>query len=144
MIEASAAGELQRAANDLFPRAEVSGFEALDERDRTLYCAWTFCGEVDAGGFEQFFLGDSGERARDTVEALERIGATDAADLLERAIRLFPSGRVPADRDDRDDAMEDLGPEGRAELARLADAFEEIGSERIIERLAEFYRTHRR
>ncbi len=139
MMGAAAAGQLQRAANDLFPRAEASGYEALDQRDRTLLCAWMFCGGVDAGGFEQFFLDDSGRFAAETVQALDRIGAEDAADLLECAIRLFPSGRVPADRDERGEAMDDLGPEQRATLARLADEFEAIGSERILDRLARWY-----
>jgi hypothetical protein len=133
------AGQLHRAANDLFPRAESRGFDALDERDRTLYCAWTFCGEVDAGGFEQFLRGDSGRRAQETAEALERIGATDAADLLDRAIRLFPSGRVPEDADARGEELDDLDPDRRAELERLADELEEIGSDRVMERLAQWY-----
>ncbi len=139
MLEAVQATRLQRAANDLFPRAESRGFEALDERDRTLFCVWLFCGEVDSGGFEQFFHDDAGQWAEETARALERIGADDAAALLREGMALFPRGRVPRDADDRNEVIEDLAPEARRALADLDDRFQELGSDAVVDRLATWY-----
>ncbi len=131
--------ELQRAANHLFPRAEAKGFDALDDRDRTLFCVWLFCGEVDSGGFEQFFLGEAGGRTEETIRALERIGAGDAAELLREGIALFPSGRVPEDIDDRVDAIEDLPAAAGRAFADLGDRFQAIGSDEVMRQLADYY-----
>jgi len=139
MIEVALTSRLQQAANDLFPRAEARGYHALDERDRTLFCVWLFCGEVDSGGFRQFFHDDSGSWAVETAQALERIGAEDAAGLLREGMALFPLRRVPADGGARRDALANLSAEARRALADLDGRFEPIGSDQVMTRMMQWY-----
>ena len=139
MVEVALASRLQQAANDVFPRAEARGYHALDERDRTLFCVWLFCGEVDSGGFRQFFHDDSGSWAGETAQALERIGARDAADLLHQGMELFPHQRVPADGGARRDALANLSVEARRALADLDGRFEPIGSDQVMARMVRWY-----
>lgn len=68
--------------------------------------------EVNNGGFDQFFFNSSGDRAHETVDALETIGAKKTADLLREAIDAFPDSRVPKDREERGGLMlNDVSPE---------------------------------
>lgn len=55
-------------------------------------------GEVNNGGFNQFYFNTSGDYAHETHEALIFIGAHKTADVLRRANDLYPSNKVPRDR----------------------------------------------
>jgi hypothetical protein len=48
-------------------------------------------GEVNNGGFDQFFYNNAGDNTR----ALEAIGAFKMADILKRAAAVFPAGMPP-------------------------------------------------
>ena len=87
---------------------------------------------MENGGFAQFFHHDSGARAADTVESLERIRAVRAAALLQDVINLFPGGEVPEDEDDRTDAFDQIATEMGDEIAAFDDRFYDSG-ESIVE-----------
>jgi Domain of unknown function (DUF4375) len=54
---------------------------------------WALESEVNNGGFSQYFLNDSSETAFFVVEALNKIGAPETADICRRAITVaFPAG----------------------------------------------------
>jgi len=134
MLELGLTGRLQQAANDLFPRAEARGYDALDERDRTLYCVWLFCGDVDAGGLRAFLGQGPARRPQDTAAALDRIGASDAAAVVRAGVALSPAGI-------RGDAPSSARPPPDRERAldELGARFDAIGSERILDRLVGWY-----
>ena len=92
--------------------------------------------EVNNGGFDQFFFNSTGDRTAETVVALEAIGANAVAEIARAAIAKFPQGDVPADRDARQELLEQVSPDGEAfaredeafyaypdDLARLVDAY---------------------
>ena len=57
---------------------------------------WAVEGEVNNGGFSQYFLNSSAETAPFAPEAFEKIGAPGTADICRRAIaKAFPLGLPP-------------------------------------------------
>jgi hypothetical protein len=71
-------------------------------------------GEVNNGGFDQFFFNSAGDRAADSIEALEAIGAHKTADIVRRACARFPGGMPPADRFARQEVLEIVSPDSEA------------------------------
>jgi hypothetical protein len=55
-------------------------------------------GEVNNGGFDQFFYNNAGDNTADTILALEAIGAVRTADIVKRAAAMFPGGMPPKER----------------------------------------------
>ena len=55
---------VRKAIDSVFARLHASGYRSLNEMQRTLLCVWTATGEIDNGGFEQFFFNTSGELVR--------------------------------------------------------------------------------
>jgi len=58
-------------------------------------------GQVNNGGFHQFFFNSAGDCTAETISALDVIGAHAVADLLKRAAGMFPNGSPPKDRQAR-------------------------------------------
>lgn len=87
-------------------RTGLENLEALMPSARVIYLAGVLDGEVFNGGFHQYFSNSSGEHAHRTLFALHELGATRRASLLQRAIAIFPSKRVPQDRGERNDALD--------------------------------------
>jgi hypothetical protein len=91
----------KRPIDSLFQRIEEGGIEALTDSERWLF-ALTWLGlETNGGGLHQFFFNDAGKFAVDAVFGLEAIGASKSADVLRRAVALFPQGHVPTDQTER-------------------------------------------
>jgi hypothetical protein len=67
-------------------------------------------GEVNNGGFHQYFNNYSGGNAAEALIALETIGALRMADILKRAIGRFPAGNVPKDRESRLEILSNVFP----------------------------------
>ena len=64
--------------------------------------------EVNNGGFHQYFLNSDDDHPRLALEWLRRVGAAEVVALLETAMRRFPGGTPPADREARILALEEL------------------------------------
>jgi hypothetical protein len=58
-------------------------------------------GEVDNGGFEQYFTNSSGDNLYEAMTALDLIGAVRTASILRRACAKFPTGLPDRDWDRR-------------------------------------------
>jgi len=69
----------------------------LSPAARTLFDCGRFSGEITNGGFGQFFDNSTGDTAHEILDSLRRIGASLSVGLLEKAMSLFPGGRVPTD-----------------------------------------------
>jgi hypothetical protein len=77
--------------------------------------------QVNNGGIHQFFFNVSGEYVRETVAALNRIGAPKTQALLERAVAVaFPRGYPPDAREHQ---------EALAEYDDVADALAPLDTE---------------
>lgn len=69
-------------------------------------------GEVNNGGFDQFFYNSAGDETAAIIRALKKIGALKTADLVTRAAAKFPGGMPPADRFKRQKILlEKVNPE---------------------------------
>ena len=71
--------------------------------------------EINNGGFDQFFFNEAGDRAIQTIDALEAIGAHRTATIVRGACARFPEGTPPTDQDQRQgQLLESVSPEGDA------------------------------
>ncbi len=119
------------ALSDLvFPRYDRDGFAALTPAEQVAYCVDALEREVNNGGFEQFFWNSSGDTAHETVEALQAIGANNAASIVREAIACFPGGSVPASRDEREGVLSSLGEAPRGKWSELDGRFCEYPDDR--------------
>ena len=96
----------------VFERFEAVGFAGLRPAEQVAHCVHWLELEVNNGGFDQFFWNSAGDQAQQTVDALEAIGAPKFADLVRRAIAVFPGGTPSPDRDERGDAMAGKNKDG--------------------------------
>jgi hypothetical protein len=64
----------------------MKDYRELDPRQRAAHLVFWYESEVQNGGHFQYFANQSGERADETVSALEAIGAPAHADVLRRAL----------------------------------------------------------
>jgi len=79
-------------------------------------------GEVNNGGFHQYFYNSAGDRTAGTIQALEIIGAVVMADIVKRAAQKFPYGMPPKNRFERQDVLLETYPNAEAFQA-LDDEF---------------------
>jgi hypothetical protein len=71
-------------------------------------------GEVNNGGFHQFFYNSAGDKTFETIQALEIVGAFKMAEIVKRAAQIFPSGMLPKDRFKRQAILLKLYPKAEA------------------------------
>jgi hypothetical protein len=71
-------------------------------------------GEVNNGGFHQYFYNSAGDRTAETIQALEIIGAFKMAEIVKKAAQMFPSGMPPKDRFERQAILLKLYPKAVA------------------------------
>lgn len=110
----------------VFERLEKFKLDGLVDLDRFFVCAWVLDGEVNNGGFDQFYYSSSGDLALEAIEAFEAIGAHGRADIIRRANSVFPDGKPPKDMDERI-ALLDSMPESKKELlSSLNDEYYKI------------------
>lgn len=76
-------------------------YEKLTEAERVFILVWELESEVNNGGLNQYYCNSSGDWASGCPDALKRIGAGKAAQIIENANNLFPGGCPPKDRDER-------------------------------------------
>lgn len=91
----------KRPIDLLYEKIEASGLDSLTPCERWMF-ALTWLGiETNNGGLHQFFFNDAGQFAVDALLGLETIGAAKTANVLRRAIALFPDGHIPTDQTKR-------------------------------------------
>ncbi|MRM82662.1 DMP19 family protein [Riemerella anatipestifer] len=82
--------------------------DKLTEPQKQFYYNQCLEREVNNGGFNQYFVSPSGEFAHQTLHSLIDIGAETTAGILQKAIEQFPNKKVPTDRDERIDLVEEI------------------------------------
>ena len=115
---------LHRAIDAAFDQLASGGYDSLSPARRVLVCVWGACGEIDNGGFDQFFFNTSGDWALDTAEAFRAISAPELADLVARAVREFPDGNPSRDLDTRREQLDRLPLESQARFHELSSKFD--------------------
>ncbi len=93
-------------------------------------------GEVNNGGFHQFFYNSAGDNTVETIRALETIGAASMADIVKRAAAMFPGKMPPKDRFVRQDVLLENYPDS-AVFRKLDEEFYEY-PDNLSELLAKF------
>lgn len=96
-------------SNLVFEAAERRGVENLTEAEFTAFVVDGVEREVANGGFSQFYFNSAGDQARETVEALHRIGAHKMAELVEKANAAFGERGPNPDRDKRQEQLDEIG-----------------------------------
>ncbi len=78
--------------------------ERLSDAERTIYIVYTLEGEVNNGGFAQYFYNSSGDLGYELEAAFQKIGASETATICEKATAVFGTA-YPQDRSERQDIM---------------------------------------
>jgi len=71
-------------------------------------------GEVNNGGFDQYFYNSAGDKTSEAIQALEIVGAFQMAEIVKKAAQMFPSGMPPKDRFERQAILLKLYPKAEA------------------------------
>lgn len=82
------------------------GFDGLNEKEQAIYSIWWLEAEVNNGGFHQYFWNSAGDHADAALKSLKKIGATQTASLLEKAIDIAFDGTLPESRSKRQMQLE--------------------------------------
>lgn len=109
---------------DIVTNVDTDRFAELEPDAGDIYLVGLLEGDVNNGGFSQYFWNTEGQHAASTVEVLKRIGAKETASLLRRAMKLYgapPSG----DLDEWYDRLERVDSEHEEQLAELDEHFYE-------------------
>jgi len=88
----------------LYSRIENSGsqsWDCLNAGEKAAIAIWELDGEVNNGGFDQYFFNSSGDHALEAVPALKLVGAVKTEALVRKALTAFPHGVPSEDRDIR-------------------------------------------
>ena len=80
----------------------------LTEPQKLFYFNQNLEREINNGGFNQYFCNSSGDNAHETILSLKAIGADKTANILQKAIDQFPDKKVPKDRDERTEIVEQI------------------------------------
>ena len=98
-------------------------FDELSLPERVFRAIWELEGQVNNGGFDQYFFNSSGDTAFAVVDALTAIGAGRTARIAVRANGVFPGATPPRDRHQRQALLNALGPQQKALLEDLDAEF---------------------
>jgi hypothetical protein len=104
-------------------KAEGRGERSLTDTERRLLAAYWVEAEVNNGGFDQYFFNSAGDEAEAALAGLKDMGAAGAAALLERAMAVFPGGKPPADRFERQKVMEQIAHQSKPVWDKCDDEF---------------------
>lgn len=117
--------------------------EKLNEHERILFITQIVEGEVNNGGFSQFFYNSSGNFSNEIVEAFTQIGALKTAEICKGALTVFPD-KAPTNRAERQDLLEKLDCDDA--LEKYDEAFYEYEDNLLelnttyIEKYSEFFK----
>jgi hypothetical protein len=106
-------------------KVNSGGIESLAQAEKTFHYIYWLEAEINNGGFDQYFFNSAGDHAQDVPGALEEIGAGFTAQLVREAMEVFPGGKAPQDRNERQEMLLNIGGQGDALLNELDSRFYE-------------------
>jgi hypothetical protein len=98
-------------------------FADQSEAQKVFSVIWELEGQVNNGGFAQFFTNSGGEVANHAPWALRKIGAARCADIVARALRVASPRELPTDQTALEALVEALSPESVEALHALHEDF---------------------
>jgi hypothetical protein len=114
--------ERKSAITLLDEKVEECGFDSLTPSERWFYAVCWFIRETNCNALHGYFFNHAGAYCLDALHGLELVGAARTADILRRAIALFPGGSVPVDHAARQIALGELGDDVEwGVISRLTD-----------------------
>jgi HEAT repeat protein len=122
--------------------AEVDSLQKLAPPLRTYLAVTILKGEVENGGFEQYFANSSGDDWREALAGLKEIGAKKTVALLKEVIAMFDDSTPSPKRKTRVEQMNRWNSKQVARLRKIEDAFYK-DPDRLTERLADYTIKHR-
>jgi hypothetical protein len=81
-------------------------FDRLTEGEQMVWHVTCMQAEVLNGGFHQYLTNSTGDTVEEVKVCLQKIGAIQTLELIQRLSQIFPEGAIPRDRDERCDAVE--------------------------------------
>jgi hypothetical protein len=99
------------------------GVGSLSRLQRDALCVMNFQAELNNGGMHQYLLNSSGDFANETPDVFRRIGAAEAARILEEANAFFGPGGPPVERETRMAALLALPKDTEDRIYALSDEF---------------------
>jgi len=114
---------LSAVSDAVWTRYGQVGFDELTEAEQVFVCVWSTVGEIDNGGFEQFYFNSSGGYATRCPDAFRAIGADDLASIIERANGTFAAG-PSTDDGTRQVQLDGLSDEKMKTLKKLSSQFD--------------------
>jgi hypothetical protein len=82
--------------------------DKLNESQLTFIIIENLEREINNGGFNQFYFNSSGDFSHETIDELIKIGANKTADIVKKANSQFPDNKVPKDRTERQEILEQI------------------------------------
>ena len=122
-IDTTKAEDCDSLVDMVYEKEMIRGEVSLETRERTIIDVTTLKGEVDNGGFGQFFTNTSGSRVQPTIAALKAIGAVQTQRILEQACSVFPNAMPSCDGTERFDQIDHLPPNHSTLWDRLDSEF---------------------
>lgn len=110
-------------ADEIFGRQANVGFSRLSAKERIFIQVWSLQGEVDNGGFYQFFFNSSGDHALGTADALRVIGAVNTAQLVDQAMSQFGPEGPSESSERRQQQLMSLSDQQQEKLSELDGIF---------------------
>lgn len=121
---------------------EYENISRLNEVEKTFLYVDILEGEVNNGGFDQFFFNSSGDYTYEILEAYKNIRAYKTSELISEAIKNFPILPVSSNTIKRRDVMQDLHSEISKIWDNLSDKFYEY-EEDIMKLLVEYIKENK-
>lgn len=101
-------------------RLKTDGYDALDDHERVWLNVRSFADQMEAGGITAYFYHPWTGALDDLLAALALLDASEVQHQVARVARLFEGG-VPADDDERNEAMERWADEANEKLLERID-----------------------
>lgn len=98
-------------------------FAEQAEQQKVFSAIWGLEGQVNNGGFSQYFSSSDGEAAEFAPSALRTIGARACADLVERALRTVSASPLPTPQSARERVVDSATRTVRDRLEELTQEF---------------------
>ncbi|HZZ73532.1 MAG TPA: DMP19 family protein [Pirellulales bacterium] len=134
-----------KISDSIFDRYWKLGYAELTQPERMFLCIWGLEGEVNNGGFDQYYFNTAGDHALDAVKSLQAIGANHTAELVKAVNGLFGSGGPPSVREERQEQLRALRDpvaekmaEADQEFSKDRDNLEELLTAFVSQNLAAF------
>ncbi len=99
------------------------GYDSLSETEKFFDCVCWLEGEINNGGFDQYFFNIAGDHAQETVSALQTIGANYTAELLKQSFTVFQNKEPPRDLSKRRSELKNIGKKNERILSELDEKF---------------------